>query len=57
MSTTLQKIAILDQINSDDFVINFFYTRQAHKFNTSNSSNDINYSNTSFSKNFRYQIR
>ncbi len=51
MSTTLQKVAILDQINSDDFVVNFFYTRQAHKFNTANSTS-INNTNTSFFKEF-----
>lgn len=51
MSTTLQKIAILDQINSDDFVVNFSYTRQMHKFNTANSTS-INNTNTSFFKNF-----
>ncbi len=51
MTTTLQKIAILDQINSDDFIINFSYSRQAHKFNTSNSTS-INNTNNSFFKEF-----
>jgi hypothetical protein len=38
MTTTLQKIAILDQINSDDFVVNFSYSKQPNYFNTYTSS-------------------
>lgn len=48
---TLQKIAILDNIEGDDFKVTFSYSRQDHKFNTRDNTS-LPKNNYSFFNNF-----
>jgi hypothetical protein len=48
LSSSLQKIAILEQIDDDDFKVDFKYTRQLHEFCTRNSTPDNYPKNTRF---------
>ena len=40
-STTIEKIAILDQIIDDNFIIDFTYSKQDHTFNTRDSGYNV----------------
>ena len=47
----IQKIAILEKIVDDNYIVNFSYSRQEHIFNTRNSSSDM-FIETSFARQF-----
>lgn len=51
LSPVIQKIAILDKIVDENYIINFKYTRQQHIFNTRNGNNDM-FPETSFTRMF-----